>query len=397
MLINFFLALRKYKVPVTLRELMDLLAALQHRIVYADLDDFYLLSRTCLVKDEKNYDKYDRAFSAYFKGLEDLHGMLESLIPDEWLRREFEKTLTPEELEKIKSLGGLEKLIEAFQKAREEEEKRAAEEAAKKGKEGKEGKEGEEGDDPNQKGKRGAGGLGKGKKQKAKKVWDQRQYKNLDDSVELGTRNIKLALRRLRKFARTGKEEELDMDDTIRSTANNGGMLDIRMRPERKNTVKVLLFFDIGGSMDAHVKICEELFSATRTEFKHMASFYFHNFIYESVWKDNRRRMNERIPTFEILNKYAHDYKVVFVGDATMAPYEITHAGGSVEHWNEEPGAAWLSRFTTLYDRLVWINPTPQETWEYSNSVGMTRELVNGRMFPLTIRGLEESMNYLSK
>lgn len=396
MLINFFLTLRKYKVPVTLRELMDLLAALQHRIVYADLDDFYLLSRTCLVKDEKNYDKFDRAFSAYFKGLEDLHGMLEALIPDEWLRREFEKTLTAEELEKIKSLGGLEKLIEAFQKAREEEEKAAAE-RAKKGKEGKEGKEGEEGDDPNQQGKKGSGGLGKGKKQKAKKVWDQRQYKNLDDGVELGTRNIKLALRRLRKFARTGREEELDMDNTIRSTANNGGMLDIRMRPERKNTVKVLLFFDIGGSMDAHVKICEELFSATRTEFKHMASFYFHNFIYESVWKDNRRRTNERIPTFEILNKYAHDYKVVFVGDATMAPYEITHAGGSVEHWNEEPGAVWLGRFASLYDRLVWINPTPQETWEYSNSVGMTRELVNGRMFPLTVRGLEESMNFLSK
>jgi hypothetical protein len=396
MLINFFLTLRKYKVPVTLRELMDLLAALQHRIVYADIDDFYLLSRTCLVKDEKNYDKFDRAFSAYFKGLEDLHGMLEALIPDEWLRREFEKTLTAEELEKIKSLGGLEKLIEAFQKAREEEEKAAAE-RAKKGKEGKEGKEGEEGDDPNQQGKKGSGGLGKGKKQKAKKVWDQRQYKNLDDSVELGTRNIKLALRRLRKFARTGKDEELDMDNTIKSTANNGGMLDIRMRPERKNTVKVLTFFDIGGSMDAHVKICEELFSATRTEFKHMASFYFHNFVYESVWKDNRRRMNERISTFEILNKYAHDYKVVFVGDATMAPYEITHAGGSVEHWNEEPGAVWLNRFTALYDRVVWINPTPQETWEYSNSVGMTRELVNGRMFPLTIRGLEEGMNFLSK
>ena len=393
MLINFFLTLRKYRVPVTLRELMDLLAALQLRIVYADIDDFYLLSRTCLVKDEKNFDKFDRAFAAYFKGLEDLHGMLESLIPDEWLRREFEKTLTPEELEKIKSLGGLEKLIEAFQKAREEEEKRAAEKA----KQGKEGREGEEGDDPNQQGRKGAGGLGKGKKQKAKKVWDQRQYKNLDDSVELGTRNIKLALRRLRKFARTGKEEELDMDNTIKSTANNGGMLDIKMRPERKNTVKVLTFFDIGGSMDAHVKICEELFSATRTEFKHMASFYFHNFLYESVWKDNRRRMNERIPTFEILHKYAHDYKVVFVGDATMAPYEITHAGGSVEHWNEEPGALWMSRFTGLFDKLVWINPTPQETWEYSNSVGMTRDLVKGNMFPLTIRGLEESMSHLTK
>jgi hypothetical protein len=390
MLINFFLTLRKYKVPVTIRELMDLLAALQHKLVYANVDDFYLLSRTCLVKDEKNYDKFDRAFSAYFKGLEDLHGLLESLIPDEWLRREFEKSLTPEELEKIRSLGGLEKLIEAFQEAREEQERQEAQK-------GRQGEEGQEGDDPNRPGRRGPGGMGQGKKKKAKKVWDQRQYKNLDDSVELGTRNIKLALRRLRKFARSGKDEELDMDDTIRSTAHNGGVLDIRMRPERRNTVKVLLFFDIGGSMDAHVKVCEELFSATRTEFKHMESFYFHNFVYESVWKDNRRRMNERIPTWEILNKYAHDYKVVFVGDATMAPYEITHAGGSVEHWNEEPGALWLERFANLYDKLVWINPTPQETWEYSTSVGMTRGLVNGQMYPLTIRGLEESMNFLSK
>ncbi|MEQ8486770.1 MAG: VWA domain-containing protein [Pseudomonadales bacterium] len=390
MLINFFLTLRKYKVPVTIRELMDLLQALQYRLVYANIDDFYLLSRTCLVKDEKHYDKFDRAFAAYFKGLEDLHGLLESLIPDEWLRREFEKSLTPEELEKIKSLGGLEKLIEAFQEAKAEQERQEAQK-------GREGEEGQEGDDPNRTGRKGPGGMGQGKKKKAKKVWDQRQYKNLDDSVELGTRNIKLALRRLRKFARSGKDEELDMDGTIQHTAHNGGMLDIRMRPERKNTVKVLLFFDIGGSMDAHVKVCEELFSATRTEFKHMESFYFHNFIYESVWKDNRRRMNERLPTWEILNKYPQDYKVVFVGDATMAPYEITHAGGSVEHWNEEPGAMWLQRFAEVYDKLVWINPTPQETWEYSTSVGMTRDLVNGQMFPLTIRGLEEGMNFLSK
>jgi uncharacterized protein len=393
MLINFFLTLKKYKVPVSLRELMDLIEAMQQRLVYANVDDFYLLSRTCLVKDEKNYDKFDRAFGAYFKGLEDLHGLLESLIPDEWLRREFEKTLTPEELRQIKSLGGLEKLIEAFQKERAEEEKRQAEEARK----AQRGKSGEQGNDPNRPGRDGPGGMGQGKKKKAKKVWNDRQYKNLDDSVELGTRNIKLALRRLRKFARTGREEELDMPGTIRSTANNGGVLDIRMQPERKNTVKVLLFFDIGGSMDAHVRICEELFSATRTEFKHMENYYFHNFLYESVWKDNRRRANERIPTFQILNKYARDYKVVFVGDATMAPYEITQAGGSVEHWNEEPGALWMRRFVEAYDRVAWINPTPQETWEYSNSVGITRDLVGGRMFPLTIRGLEESMTFLSK
>ena len=389
MLINFFLTLRKYKLPVTIRELVDLLRAMELRVVYANIDDFYLLSRTCLVKDEKNYDKFDRAFSAYFKGLEDLHGMLESLIPDEWLRREFEKSLTPEELKQLESLGGLEKLIEAFQKAKEEEAKKAEEEA-------KDGKDGEEGD-AERDGRKGPGGLGKGKKKKAKKAWDERQYKNLDDSVELGTRNIKMALRRLRKFARTGREDELDIDTTIRKTAHNGGMLDIQLRPERRNTIKVLTFFDIGGSMDAHVKVCEELFSATRTEFKHLESYYFHNFIYESMWKDNRRRMSERIPTWEILNKYAGDYKVVFVGDATMAPYEITHAGGSVEHWNEEAGAIWISRFMGWYDKIVWINPTPQETWEYSTSVAMTQELVEGRMFPLTIRGLEEGMHLLSK
>ena len=385
MLINFFLTLRRYKVPVTIRELMDLIGALDKRVVYSNVDDFYLLSRTAMVKDEKNYDKFDRAFGAYFKGLEDLHGLLESLIPDEWLRREFERALTPEELERIKSLGGLEKLIEAFRKAREKAEAENGEDQ--------EGREG----NADRPGSGGPGGPGRGKKKKAKKVWDQRQYKNLDDSVEIGTRNIKMALRRLRKFARTGEEEELDMDNTVRSTADNGGLLDIQMRPLRRNTVKVLLLLDIGGSMDAHVKICEELFSATRTEFKHLESYYFHNFIYESVWKDNRRRMNERIPTWQLLNKYARDYKVVFVGDATMAPYEITHAGGSVEHWNDEPGAVWMSRFTESYDKLVWINPTPRETWDYSTSVAMTRELVDDQMYPLTISGLEGGMGYLSK
>ena len=385
MLINFFLTLRRHQVPVTIRELMDLINALGQRVVYSNVDDFYLLSRTCMVKDEKNYDKFDRAFSAYFKGLEDLHGLLESLIPDEWLRREFERALTPEELEQIKSLGGLEKLIEAFRKARE---KAEAEQG--------EGEDGQEGN-ADRSGRNGSGGLGRGRKKKAKKVWDQRQYRNLDDSVEIGTRNIKMALRRLRKFARAGEDEELDMDNTIRSTAHNGGLLDLRMRPERRNTVKVLLLLDIGGSMDAHVKICEELFSATHTEFKHLESYYFHNFIYESVWKDNRRRMNQRIPTWEIFNKYARDYKVVFVGDATMAPYEITHAGGSVEHWNEEPGAVWMTRFMAGYDKVVWINPTPLQTWEYSTSVAMTRELVDGQMYPLTVGGLEGGMSHLSK
>ncbi len=389
MLINFFLTLRRYKVPVTLRELMDLLAALDNHIVYGSMDDFYLLARTCLVKDESNYDKFDRAFGAYFKGLEDLHGLLEALVPDEWLRREIEKTLSDADLKEINSLGGLEAFINAVRKQREEEERRLAEQRAQEEREREGDREGN--------GRNGPGGTGRGRKRKARRVWDQRQYKNLDDSVELGTRNIKMALRRLRKFARAGMPDELDMDSTIKATADNGGLLDIKMRPERRNTVKVLTFFDIGGSMDAHVKICEELFSATKTEFKHLGSYYFHNFIYESVWKDNRRRMNERIPTWDILNKYAADYRIVFVGDATMAPYEITHSGGSVEHWNDEPGAVWIERFNNHYDKLIWINPTPQETWEYSSSVGMTQQLVDGRMFPLTIRGLEEGMSILSR
>ncbi|MCY4042043.1 MAG: VWA domain-containing protein [Gammaproteobacteria bacterium] len=391
MLVNFFSTLRRYEVPVTLRELMDLLRGMRSGLVYADVDDFYLLSRAALVKDEKHYDKFDRAFSAYFKGLDNLDGLLSSLIPDEWLKREFEKWLSPEDMKRIESLGGLEKLIDEFKKAREEAEQAAAE-AAKK-----QANQGDEGEEEREDGKKGPGGLGRGGKKKAKKVWNERKYKNLDDSVELGTRNIKLALRRLRKLARTGRDDELDMDTTIRRTADNGGLLDIRMRPERKNTVKVLLFLDIGGSMDAHVKICEELFSASRTEFKHLEYFYFHNFPYESMWKDNKRRMTERIPTFDILNKYAHDYKVVFVGDATMAPYEITHVGGSVEHWNEETGAVWMKRFTSHFDKIVWINPTPKETWEYSTSVAMTNELVDGMMYPLTIRGIEEGMSQLTK
>ncbi len=391
MLINFFLTLRRYNVPATIRELMDLIAAMKQRIVYANVDDFYLLSRTCLVKDEKNYDKFDRAFSAYFKGLDDLHGLLESLIPDEWLRHEIEQLLDEKDLAEIESLGGLEAFIEGIaKKLREEAEEQARQEAEQARREGQEG-------NADQDGRSGPGGKGKNKKRKARKVWDQRQYKNLDDSVELGTRNIKMALRRLRKFARQGADEELDMDNTIQSTAHNGGMLDIKMRPERRNTVKVLTFFDIGGSMDAHVKICEELFSATRTEFKHLESFYFHNFLYESVWQDNKRRLSERIPTWEILNKYGSDYRVVIVGDATMAPYEITHSGGSVEHWNEEPGAVWIQRISTIYPKLIWINPTPQETWEYSSSVAITQDLVDNRMYPLTIRGLEDAMSLLSK
>ena len=383
MLINFFLALKKTRIPVSITELLHLMDILKARLVYADMDEFYYLSRMALVKDERHYDKFDRAFGTYFKGLEDLSSMIASLISDEFLRREFEKSLTKEELEKIKSLGGLEKLIEAF--------KREVEEAAR----------GEKGDkDQEGKGRRGRGEQGddrNGKKRRGRRSWDRRDYKAYDDNVELGTRGIKIALRRLRKLARTGAEDEFDIDNTISKTARNGGLLDIIMRPERRNTVKVLLFLDNGGSMDAHVKVCEELFSAARSEFKHLETYYFHNFIYDGVWKEHRRRMSERIDTFDILHKYAHDYKVIFVGDATMAPYEITHSGGSVEHWNEEAGAIWIQRVMDVYDKVIWINPTPQDTWEYSTSVALTKKLVDDQMFPLTIRGIENGMNFLTK
>ncbi|MDA0761503.1 MAG: vWA domain-containing protein [Pseudomonadales bacterium] len=383
MLINFFMELKKARIPVSITELLHLLEVLKARLVYADIDEFYYLSRMSLVKDERHFDKFDRAFSTYFKGLEDLAGLLSSLIPDEYLRREFEKSLSKEELEKIKGLGGLEKLIEAFKR---EVEKKARGEGEEKDKEGK-GKNGrgESGDDK------------RGKKRRGKRQWDKRDYKAYDDNIELGTRGLKISLRRLRKLARTGADDEFDINNTIDKTAKNGGLLDIIMRPERRNTVKVLLFLDNGGSMDAHVRVCEELFSAARSEFKHLETYYFHNFIYDGVWKEHRRRMNERIDTFDILHKYSHDYKVIFVGDATMAPYEITHSGGSVEHWNEEAGAIWMQRVQDTFDKVIWINPTPQDTWEYSTSVALTKKLVDDQMFPLTIRGIEDGMNVLSK
>ena len=383
MLINFFFTLKKARIPVSITELLHLLDVLRARLVYADIDEFYYLSRMALVKDERHYDKFDRAFSSYFKGLDDLSSLLNSLIPDEYLRREFEKSLTPEELEKIKSLGGLEKLIEAFKK---EVEDAAQGEGKEKDKEGKgENGRGEEGNDR------------KGKKRRGKKTWDKRDYKAYDDNVELGTRGMKISLRRLRKLARQGADDEFDINNTIDKTAKNGGMLDIIMRPERRNTVKVLLILDNGGSMDAHVKVCEELFSAARSEFKHLETYYFHNFIYDGLWKQNNRRMSERIDTFDILHKYTHDYKVIFVGDATMAPYEITHAGGSVEHWNEEAGAIWMQRVLDTFAKVIWINPTPQDTWEYSTSVALTQKLVEDQMYPLTISGIEQGMNSLTK
>ena len=391
MLINFFHVLKDSGVPVTPRELLDLLEAMERRLAFGDIDDFYALSRAVLVKDEKYYDRFDRAFGLHFQELEALDDVIEAMIPDDWLRSEFLKQLSEEDKAKIESLGGLEELIEQFKQRLEEQKKRHSGGNKWIGTEGT-SPFGNDGYHPE-----GVRVGGESKNKRAVKVWDRRDFKNLDDSVELGTRNIKIAMRRLRKFARTGATEELDLDDTIKSTARNAGLLDIKMVPERHNAVKVLLFLDVGGSMDPHVKVCEELFSAARTEFKHLEYFYFHNFIYESVWKNNIRRFNERTATLDLMHKYAHDYKVVFVGDASMSPYEIMQPGGSVEHWNEESGELWMRRLRETYEKCIWINPVPEDEWEYTQSIAITRQLMEGKMYPLTLRGLEEGMSFLSK
>ena len=392
MLLNLFNEMRAAKVPVSVRELLDLINALKHRVVFADMDEFYYLARAVLVKDERHYDKFDRAFAAYFEGIEHLDQHLEALIPDEWLRQEFERSLSPEERAQIESLGGLDKLIEAFKQRLEEQ----------KGKhQGGNKWIGTGGTSPF-----GSGGYNPegfrigndGKRQgRAVKVWEQRDYKDLDDQVEIGTRNIKMALRRLRKFARDGAEDEFDLDSTIDHTARDGGLLNIQMRPQRRNAVKLLILFDIGGSMDEHVQTSEELFSACRSEFKHMDYYYFHNCVYEGLWKNNARRFDERIPTQDILHKYGDDYKVIFVGDAAMSPYEISQPGGSVEHWNEEPGYVWLQRFMQKFNKLIWLNPYPEHLWRYTHSTTMIRELIDDQMYPLTIEGLEAGMSYLAK
>jgi uncharacterized protein with von Willebrand factor type A (vWA) domain len=323
--------------------------------------------------------------------LQTLEDVIEAMIPEDWLRKEFSKQLTEEEKAKIESLGGLEKLIEEFKKRLEEQKERHAGGSKWIGTGGT-SPFGHSGYNPE-----GIRVGGESKNKRAVKVWEKRDFKNLDDSVELGTRNIKVALRRLRKFARTGAEDELDMDDTIRSTARNAGLLDIKMVPERHNAVKVLLFFDVGGSMDPYVKICEEMFSAARAEFKHMEYFYFHNFIYESVWNNNIRRHTERLQLLDIMHKYSADYKIVIVGDASMSPYEILQPGGSVEHWNEETGKQWLQRLKDTYEKIIWINPVPEKEWHYTQSIEITHHLMEGKMFPLTLKGLEEGMAYLSK
>lgn len=391
MLLNFFETLRRQGLPVTIRELSDLITALEHHIVFADMEKFYYLARIIMVKDEKNFDKFDRAFKAHFTELEKLDDFIETLIPEDWLRKEFMKTLSEEEKAQIESLGGLEKLIETFKKRLEEQKERH---------QGGSKWIGTGGTSPfgnggyNPEGIR-VGGEGGGKS--AVKVWDKRDFKDLDDSIELGTRNIKMALRRLRKFARAGAEDELDLDDTIKSTAHNGGLLDIKMIPERRNSVKVLLLFDVGGSMDPYVKTCEELFSAARIEFKHMEYFYFHNFIYDGLWQNNGLRYDEVMPTHDVLRKYGHDYKVIFVGDAAMATYEITHSGGSIDFMNREPGSNWLKRFTDIYDKAVWLNPTPKEYWQHTQSTKIIQDLMDDRMYPLTLKGMEQAMAYLSR
>jgi uncharacterized protein with von Willebrand factor type A (vWA) domain len=392
MLVNFFFALRQGGVPVTLTEFLTLLEGLRTGVAWASAQDFYYLARTCLVKDERHYDRFDRVFAEIFAGAEKLFEQLVAHIPAEWLQALAERSLTQEEKAQVQALGGWEKLLETLRERLREQKERH---------QGGNKWIGTQGTSPfgangyNPEGIR-IGQAGS-RNRRAVKVWDQREFRNFDDTVELGTRNMKLALRKLRKFARDGAADQLDLDGTIDATARNAGMLDLKLVPERRNTVKVLLFLDVGGSMDDHIRTCEELFSAARSEFKHLEHFYFHNFLYENVWKDNRRRFAATTPVRQILRTYGHDYRVIFVGDATMSPYEITQPGGSVEHWNQEAGSAWMQRMTATYPRLVWLNPESPQRWEYTASVQVTRELIGDRMFPVTIQGLDSAIAALRR
>ena len=394
MLIDFFYTLRAAKVPVSVKEYLSLLEALEAQVVgptsdASSMDDFYYLSRTALVKDEKHFDKFDRAFAAYFKGVELMTDFTQD-VPLDWLRKTLEKELTPEQKAAIDKMGW-DELMETLKKRLEEQKERH---------EGGSKWIGTGGTSPFGNGGYNPQGIrigGKGGNKSAVKVWEQRAYQDYDDSQELGTRNIKVALRRLRKFAREGSPDELDLDDTIRSTAANAGYLDIKMIPERHNNVKVLLLMDVGGTMDEHIARMEELFSAVKSEFKHLEFYYFHNCIYDYLWKNNRRRFAEKFPTWDIIRKYNKDYKLIFIGDATMSPYEILQPGGSVEYNNEEPGAEWIQRLTHAYPKFVWINPEPQGVWQYRQSISIIQQLVGQRMFPLTLRGLEDAMRMLSK
>lgn len=391
MFATFFLRLREAGAPVTLREYLTLIEALKAGLADYSVDDFYFLSRAALVKDERHYDRFDRVFGAYFKGAERLGEALEAELPEDWLRREIERVLSPEERAALEALGW-DKLMEAFRE-RLRDQKGRHQGGSKWIGTGGTSPFGAWGDHPE--GIRI--GQDEGRRRSAVKVWDKREYRNLDDTVTIGTRNIKVALRRLRQFVRDGAASELDMPATVKSTADNGGWLDLRMRPERRNRARVLLFLDVGGSMNVHARTCEELFSSARSEFKHLEYFYFHNCVYESVWRDNARRHDERVPTWEVLHTYPNDYKLVFVGDASMSPYEIAYPGGSVEHWNEETGQVWLERLLRVYESAIWLNPEPRGHWGYTHSIRMIRDLMEDRMFPLTVAGLEEGMRLLAR
>jgi len=391
MLIDFFLHLRGAKLPVSIKEYLLLLEGMREHVIGPSIDEFYYLSRAALVKDERNFDKFDKAFGAYFNGVRAIPG-IDVDLPLEWLKRRLQREFTPEEKAAIEAMGGLDKLLERLRELLEEQKERH---------EGGSKWIGTNGTSPfgnggyHPEGIR-IGGPSAGNRT-AVKVWEQRAYRDYDDQVELGTRNIKVALRRLRKFAREGADEELDLDDTIASTARNAGWLDIRMIPERHNTIKVLMLLDVGGTMDDHIQQTEELFSAAKTEFKHLEFYYFHNCVYDHVWKNNRRRHAERFDTWDILRKYNPDYRLIFVGDATMSPYEVLQPGGSVEYNNEEAGAVWLRRLVERFPKCAWLNPEPEGVWEYRQSIAVIRQVMQNRMYPLTIQGLERAMRELSK
>jgi hypothetical protein len=394
MLIDFFYTLRDAKLPVSVKEYLTLVEALKERVIAPSLDEFYYLARITLVKDEQYFDRFDQAFGAYFRGI-DAKAALAFDIPEDWLKKRLERDFTPEQKAQIEALGGLDKLLERLKQLFDEQKGRH---------EGGSKWIGTGGTSPfghggyNPEGIRIGGEEKEGGGQRsAVKVWDARAYRDYDDQVEIGTRNIKVALRRLRRFAREGAADELDLPDTIRSTAANAGWLDLKMVPERHNTVKVLMLLDVGGSMDDHIRRTEELFSAAKAEFKHLEFYYFHNCVYDYLWKNNRRRHAERTPTWDLLHRFTPDYKLIFVGDATMSPYEVVQPGGSVEYSNAEAGAVWLRRLADHFPRFAWLNPEPERLWEYRQSVSIIREVLGHRMYPLTIAGLENAMRVLSK
>jgi uncharacterized protein len=391
-LVQFFFQLRAAGVPVSITEFLMLLEALRERVAQVSAQDFYYLARACLVKDERHYDRFDRTFAQVFAGAERAFAQLVATIPAQWLQSLGARMFSEEEKRRIEALGGWDKLLETLRERLREQQERH---------EGGNKWIGTGGTSPfgangfNPEGVRI--GQDRSANRRAVKVWDKREFANFDDRVELGTRNLKLALRKLRKFAREGAADQLDLDGTIDATARNAGLLDLKLIPERHNAVKVLLFLDVGGSMDDHVRVCEELFSAARSEFKHLEHFYFHNFIYENLWKDNSRRLSALTPTERVLRTFGTDYRVIFVGDATMSPYEITQPGGSIEHWNKEAGALWMQRVAARFPRLVWLNPEDPQRWEHSPSARVTRELVHGRMFPLSVAGLDLAIRELKK